>query len=129
MSTQAASTRPMNQQTQQAPGRPMSDMAMQEAPTRPMPMMQDGHRQQAPAPGSETKHSMLTTEFWIYAAAVAAVAIAAFWRGNTTDGLNLNNPGQAWFFITLLTLGYLGSRGLAKAGSAHRSHEERSKRR
>ncbi len=125
MSTQAASTRPMNRPATDAQNR----AAMQETPTRPMPMMGDGHRQPAPAPGSETKHSLMTTEFWIYAAGVVALVIAAFWRGTTANGLNLNNPGQAWFFITLLTLGYLGSRGLAKAGSNHRSGEERSKRR
>ncbi|RIV39783.1 hypothetical protein [Micromonospora radicis] len=120
MSTQAASTRPMNRPQQDVQNR----QAMQEAPTRPMPMY-DGHREPAPSPGTETKQSFLTTEFWIYAAGVAAVVIAAFWRGTTANGLNLNNPGQAWFFITLLTLGYLGSRGLAKAGSPKRSAEER----
>ncbi|TCB92120.1 hypothetical protein E0H26_24395 [Micromonospora zingiberis] len=120
MSTQAASTRPMNRPAQDVQNR----QAMQEAPTRPMPAY-DGHREPMQAPGTETKQSFLTTEFWIYAAAVAAVVIAAFWRGPTTNGLNLNNPGQAWFFITLLTLGYLGSRGLAKAGSPKRSAMER----
>ncbi|NGM11585.1 hypothetical protein O3597_16815 [Verrucosispora sp. WMMA2044] len=121
MSTQAASTRPMNRPAQDVQNR----AAMQEAPTRQMPMMQDGHREPMPGAGTETKQSFLTTEFWIYAAAVTAVVIAAFWRGTTDYGLNLNNPSQAWFFITLLTLGYLGSRGLAKAGSAKRSGEER----
>ncbi|GIJ79047.1 hypothetical protein SAMN05443287_101503 [Micromonospora phaseoli] len=121
MSTQAASTRPMNRPAQDVQNR----ASMQDAPTRQMPMMHDGHREQMPAPGTETKQSFLTTEFWIYAAAVTAVVIAAFWRGTTDYGLNLNNPGQAWFFITLLTLGYLGSRGLAKAGSQRHSGEER----
>ncbi|PZG08567.1 hypothetical protein C1I95_29910 [Micromonospora craterilacus] len=124
MSTQAASTRPMN--------RPQQDMqnrqAMQEAPTRPMPMMHDGHREQMPSPGTETKQSLLTTEFWIYAAAVALVVISAFWKGTTANGLNLNNPTQSWFFITLLTIGYLVSRGLAKAGSQRRSMAERRQR-
>ncbi|RFS47634.1 hypothetical protein D0Q02_03440 [Micromonospora craniellae] len=124
MSTQAASTRPMN--------RPMQDVqhrqAMQEAPTRPMPAMHDGHREEMMSPGTETKNSFLTTEFWIYAAAVTLVVISAFWRGTTANGLNLNNPGQAWFFITLLTIGYLGSRGLAKAGSQRRSAAERKQR-
>ncbi|MEV6810698.1 hypothetical protein [Micromonospora sp. NPDC051296] len=124
MSTQAASTRPMN--------RPQQDMqnrqAMQEAPTRPMPMMHDGHREQMPSPGTETKQSFLTTEFWIYAAAVALVVISAFWKGTTANGLNLNNPTQSWFFITLLTIGYLVSRGLAKAGSQRRSFAERRQR-
>ena len=121
MSTQAASTRPMNRPMQETTNR-----SMQEAPTRPMPMMNDGHRESKPvAPGSETKQSLLTTEFWVYAAAVALVAIAAFWKGTTQNGLNINNPGQAWMFITVLTVGYLGSRGLAKAGSAFRSGRER----
>ncbi|WP_433532196.1 hypothetical protein ACQPYA_09215 [Micromonospora sp. CA-263727] len=124
MSTQAASTRPAN--------RPQQDMqhrqAMQEAPTRPMPAMHDGHREQMPSPGTETKQSFLTTEFWIYAAAVALVVISAFWKGTTANGLNLNNPTQSWFFITLLTIGYLVSRGLAKAGSQRRSFAERRQR-
>ena len=38
--------------------------------------MHDGHREPQPAPGTETKQSFLTTEFWVYAAAVAVVAIA-----------------------------------------------------
>ncbi|MFI7081672.1 hypothetical protein ACIBO1_30705 [Micromonospora sp. NPDC049903] len=124
MSTQAASTRPMNRPAQDAQNR----QAMQEAATRQMPMMHDGHREEMPSPGTETKHSLLTTEFWIYAAAVTLVVISAFWRGTTANGLNLNNPGQAWFFITLLTIGYLGSRGLAKAGSQRRSAAERKQR-
>ncbi|MFI7607468.1 hypothetical protein ACIBTV_20305 [Micromonospora sp. NPDC049366] len=122
MSTQAASARPMN--------RPATDMqnrqSMQETPTRPMPMMNDGHREPMPAQtGTETKQAFLTTEFWIYAAAVAAVVIAAFWRGPATNGLNINNPVQSWWIIAALTAGYLVSRGLSKAGSPKRSLGER----
>ena len=40
-------------------------------------------------------------------------------------GVDIFRAPQAWFFITLLTIGYLGSRGLAKAGSNFRSSEER----
>lgn len=119
MSTQAASTRT---------NRPMQDVqnrSMQDTSTRQMPMMHDGHREPMPAPGTETKQAFLTTEFWVYAAAVALVAIAAFWKGTVANGLNINNPGQAWMFITILTVGYLGSRGLAKAGSNFRSGRER----
>ncbi|WP_406081833.1 hypothetical protein [Micromonospora sp. NBC_00858] len=94
-----------------------------------MPVMTDGHREQMPSPGTETKQAFLTTEFWIYAAAVAVVVIAAFWRGSATNGLNINNPNQAWWFLTILTGGYLVSRGLSKAGSARRSGKERSNRR
>ncbi|WP_348651162.1 hypothetical protein [Micromonospora sp. WMMD882] len=93
-----------------------------------MPAMSDG-RQPATAPGTETKNALLTTEFWVYAAAVTVLVISAFWRGGAGNGLNINNPQQAWFFLTLLTLGYLGSRGLAKVGNAFRSGTERSNRR
>jgi len=124
MSTQAASTRPMN--------RPMNDpqnpAAMRNTPTQQMPAMHDGHREQMPSPGTETKQAFLTTEFWVYAAAVALVVISAFWKGTTANGLNINNPNQAWWFLTILTGGYLVSRGLSKAGSARRSGRERNKR-
>ncbi|MFR9779842.1 hypothetical protein ACL02O_27775 [Micromonospora sp. MS34] len=99
--------------------------AMQESPTRPMPMAHDGHREQMPSPGTETKQAFLTTEFWVYAAAVAVVVIAAFWRGPAIDGLNINNPNAAWWYLTALTGAYLLSRGLSKAGSARRSGAER----
>ncbi|NES14933.1 MULTISPECIES: hypothetical protein [Micromonospora] len=121
MSTQAASTRPMN--------RPAPDVqnraAMQEAPTRPMAAY-DGHRERAMgAPGTETKQSFATTEFWVYVASVAAVLIASYLVGKNSVGVDIFRAPQAWFFITLLTIGYLGSRGLAKAGSNFRSGEER----
>ena len=120
MSTQAASTRPMNRPAQEA-----SRQAMQEAPTRPMPMAYDGQRERMPSPGTETKQSFLTTEFWVYVAAVAVVVIAAIWRGPATNGLNINNPNLTWWYLTVLTGAYLVSRGLAKAGTARRSAEER----
>ncbi|MFC8849224.1 MULTISPECIES: hypothetical protein [unclassified Micromonospora] len=127
MSTQAASTRPMNR-TQEAPNRAMNDVpnrAMQEAPTRPMPMMHDGHREPMMAPGTETKPSFATTEFWVYVASVIGVLAASYLVGKNSVGVDIFRAPQAWFFITLLTIGYLGSRGLAKAGSNFRSGAER----
>ena len=100
----------------------------QEVPTRPIPTY-DGPREPAPAPGTETKASLKTTEFWIYVAAVAGVLIASQMVGRNTVGVDIFRADQAWFFITLLTIAYLGSRGLAKAGSAFRSGEERASRR
>jgi hypothetical protein len=113
----------MNRPTMQdAPNR----AAMQEAPTRPMPMMHDGHREPAlTAPGTETKQSFATTEFWIYLASVAGVLVASYLVGKNSVGVDIFRAPQAWFFITLLTIGYLGSRGLAKAGSNFRSGAER----
>ncbi|MEV7331501.1 hypothetical protein [Micromonospora sp. NPDC093244] len=119
MSTQAASTRPMN--------RPMNDpqnpAAMRD--TQQMPVMHDGHRNDMRAPGTETKQAFKTTEFWIYLIAVAAVLGASQVVGRNSAGVDIFRADNAWFLITLLTLGYLGSRGLAKAGSAWRSGEER----
>jgi hypothetical protein len=121
MSTQAASTRPTNRPAPEVQNR----AAMQEAPTRPMAAY-DGHREQAmSAPGTETKPSFATTEFWVYVASVAAMLIASYLVGKNSVGVDIFRAPQAWFFITLLTIGYLGSRGLAKAGSNFRSGEER----
>ncbi|MFC4021978.1 hypothetical protein ACFOW4_29135 [Micromonospora sp. GCM10011542] len=121
MSTQAASTRPMNRPAPEAQNRP----AMQEAQTRPMPIMNDGRRNDMQAPGTESKQAFKTTEFWIYIAAVIAVLGASQVVGKNSAGVDIFRADNAWFLITLLTLGYLGSRGLAKAGSNYRSAEER----
>ena len=121
MSTQAASTRPMN--------RPMNDpqnpAQMRDMQTQQMPVMHDGRRNDMQAPGTETKQAFKTTEFWIYLIAVAAVLGASQVVGRNTTGVDIFRADNAWFLVTLLTLGYLGSRGLAKAGSNWRSGEER----
>jgi hypothetical protein len=75
--------------------------------------------------GDETKLSLKTTEFWIYLAAVAAVLIASYAVGTTDTHSDYFRADKAWFFIVLLTIGYLGSRGLAKAGSSITRSERR----
>jgi hypothetical protein len=71
---------------------------------------------------TETKQAFKTTEFFAYVLAVAGVLIAAAMIGDD-DGGNGNNGGdlfaadEAWRYITFLTIGYMISRGLAKAGS------------
>src|SRR6187200_2470847 len=64
---------------------------------------------------TETKASFKTTEFFAYLAAVIGVLIAA----GVVDESNAGGFGakQAWLYVTLLTVGYMVSRGLAKAGS------------
>jgi hypothetical protein len=64
---------------------------------------------------TETKASFKTTEFFTYLAAVAAVLIAAMIVDEANDG-GLGAQ-QAWLYVTLLTVGYMVSRGLAKSGS------------
>ncbi len=61
----------------------------------------------------ETKASLKTTELWAFMAAVIGVWLTTQRLDNVEawDGLRL---------ITVLAVGYMVSRGLAKAGSRHR---------
>lgn len=61
---------------------------------------------------SETKASFKTTELIAYVAAVLGVLIASAMVDASDFGAQ-----EAWFYVTLLTIGYLVSRGLAKSGS------------
>ena len=71
---------------------------------------------------TETKASIKTTELFFYLAAVLAVVAASLIVGDrgpqTPDPFN---AGQAMQYITFLTIGYMISRGLAKAGSCNHS--------
>ena len=69
---------------------------------------------------TETKHALKTTEFWAYLASVAGVLIAS-WIVTSGNGGAHNgdafNASRAWLIVAILTVGYMVSRGLAKAGS------------
>jgi hypothetical protein len=60
----------------------------------------------------ETKVSLKTTELWVFVLAVVGVLYAA----NEADNFAAD---QAWTLVAALTIGYMISRGLAKAGSRH----------
>jgi len=79
------------------------------------------------AMGDETKPSWKSTELFVYLAAVAGVLIAAQVVGDRQDdGVgDIFAADKAWWYITLLTIGYLISRGLAKAGSQSRNGDSR----
>jgi len=66
---------------------------------------------------TETKAAFKTTEFFAYLAVVVGLLIA----GNTIEGQEGGGDyfaaDKVWLYITLLTVGYMISRGLAKAGS------------
>jgi hypothetical protein len=64
---------------------------------------------------TETKSALKTTELLVFLAATAAVLIATA----VVDQGNAGGIGarQGWFFVTLLAVGYMVSRGLAKSGS------------
>ncbi|MGH3943407.1 MAG: hypothetical protein ACRDTG_33265 [Pseudonocardiaceae bacterium] len=66
---------------------------------------------------TETKASFKTTEFFAYLAAAAAVVITALIVDGGANTVDPFNAEQALRYITFLTIGYMISRGLAKAGS------------
>ena len=74
----------------------------------------DGHRGHSPARrgSSETKASFKTSELIAYVIVAIAVLIAAA----ITDASDFGAQ-EAWFYASLLTIGYMISRGLAKSGS------------
>ncbi len=61
---------------------------------------------------TETKASYKTSELIAYVVAVLGVLIASAMVDESDFGAQ-----EAWFYVTLLTIGYLVSRGLAKSGS------------
>ena len=64
----------------------------------------------------ETKPSFKTTELIVYVLSVLGVLIASLVIDVNADGQGFS-AYQGWFLVTLLTSGYLISRGLAKSGS------------
>lgn len=72
--------------------------------------------------GNETKTSFKTSEFAVFIAAVIGVLLASY-LVKTTDGhADYFLADRAWFYVVLLSIGYMVSRGLAKCGSRHRNY-------
>jgi hypothetical protein len=70
---------------------------------------------------AETKAAFKTTEFIVYVVAVVGVLVASALVGDSDGRGDVFLADKAWLYITLLTVGYMVSRGLAKAGvRAHR---------
>ena len=71
---------------------------------------------------TETKASYKTTEFFAYLAVLAGLLIAGAATSAGVDRtgahhLDVFPAHQVWLYATILTVGYMISRGLAKAGS------------
>jgi hypothetical protein len=72
---------------------------------------------------TETKSAFKTTEMIAYVVTVIGVLIAAAVVDNAdAGGLGAK---QAWLYVTILTVGYMISRGLAKSGSRDFYNDER----
>ena len=69
---------------------------------------------------TETKASTKTTELIAYVLAVLGVLVASAVVDKSDFGAQ-----EAWFYVTLLTIGYMVSRGLAKSGSRDFYDDER----
>src|SRR3954468_6056621 len=64
---------------------------------------------------TETKAAFKTTEFFAFVAVLVGVLVAAMVIDETDAGGF--GARQAWLYVTILTVGYMVSRGLAKSGS------------
>jgi hypothetical protein len=66
---------------------------------------------------TETKHSSKTSEFYAYVAATVGVLLAGLLTkaGDGHDDRLMAH--DTWLIVGILTVGYMISRGLAKAGS------------
>ena len=62
---------------------------------------------------SEARRSLTTSEFWVFLVVTAATVFAAYnWGGDSFS------REEGWRYAAAVTIGYLISRGLAKAGSS-----------
>jgi hypothetical protein len=66
---------------------------------------------------TETKQAIKTTEFYAFLAVLVGILIA----GNAIEikegGTDYFTADKVWLYITILTVGYMISRGLSKSGS------------
>jgi hypothetical protein len=97
--------------TRPVTGSPTSRVTGADSPTRSVAYRDDDRR-----PARETKPSFKTTELIVYVISVLGVLIASWVVDVAEDGQRFS-AYQGWFLVTLLTIGYLISRGLAKSGS------------
>jgi hypothetical protein len=70
---------------------------------------------------TETKHSLKTTEFWAMVAVIAGILVSSWivgkGNGNGTHNVDAFPAQRAWLYVAIVAVGYMVSRGLAKAGS------------
>lgn len=66
---------------------------------------------------AETKPSTKTTEIIVWALTVLGILIASWIVGADASGEGGFGATDAWRYIAFVSIGYMVSRGLAKAGS------------
>ena len=65
---------------------------------------------------TETKQFFKTSEFFAYLLAVVAILIAGNSIEGEEGGADFFAADKVWLYITILTVGYMISRGIAKSG-------------
>jgi len=67
---------------------------------------------------TETKNSTKTSELYLTLGVIAGILISAMViKGGDTAGSDEFIARNAWLYVSIVTLGYLISRGIAKSGS------------
>jgi hypothetical protein len=74
---------------------------------------------------TETKAAFKTTEFYAFLVVLVGILIAGNSIEGKDGGADYFAGDKVWLYITLLTIGYMISRGLAKAGSRDPYWDER----
>ena len=100
-------------------------MSAVRTPARGEGIEHNGHTERSPARrlATETKASFKTSEFFAYVVVLVGIVIAAA----VVDDADADfGARQAWLYVTILTVGYMVSRGLAKSGSRQPYDEARS---
>ena len=84
----------------------------------------DTNRSRHHAETVETKPAFKTTELIAYVVVAVGILIASAVVDQNEDGQGFG-ADKAWLYVTILTVGYMVSRGLAKAGSYQRDNDPR----
>lgn len=84
-----------------------------------------GHETHGRRLATETKAAYKTTEFVAFIAVVAGILISAASSTGGGDHVDVFKASQAWLYVSIVTLGYMISRGLAKAGNKQPYDENR----
>ena len=65
---------------------------------------------------TETKSFFKTSEFWAYLVVLAGILIAGNSIEKAEGGRDYFGADKVWLYATILTVGYMVARGIAKAG-------------
>jgi hypothetical protein len=74
---------------------------------------------------TETKAAFKTTEFFAMIAIIVGILIAAASIGASEGHPDRFTASQAWLYVSIVAVGYMVSRGLAKSGSREPYSDER----